>query len=110
MYSHRSQHLSRLIADATEQQYRHISLSLERHSSGSLRCYPGDHRALPENHHGRGGQGRIYIYIYIYILTGFKPYKKGVFFTLDFTGSFLKKKMNIHFCFLNIHFLVGLKK
>ena len=40
----------------------------------------------------------IYIYIYIYILTGFKAYKKGVFFTLDFTGSFLKK-MNIHFVF-----------
>ena len=32
-----------------------------------------------------------YIYIYIYVLTGFKAYKKGVFFTLDFTGSFLKK-------------------
>ena len=23
-------------------------------------------------------------------LTGFKPYKKGVFFTLDFTGSFFE--------------------
>ena len=36
------------------------------------------------------------------MLTGFKAYKKGVFFTLDFTGSFLKK-MSIHF-FMNIHF------
>ena len=38
------------------------------------------------------------LYIQRYILTGFKAYKKGGFFTLDFTDSFFGEKL-IFICF-----------
>ena len=47
-----------------------------------------------------------YIHMYMYILTGFKALSLYVGL---YRFIFEKKEVNIHF-FLNIHFLVGLKK